>query len=93
MFVRRIYSAEAVDASSRFERRIKITNRLTGERYYRPYQFLPDSKDLGKSLREKVHEIHTSPLLEVNCLWYDESLKMLFFEVNRRNENGSTTSN
>ena len=84
MFVRRIYSAEAVDASARFERRIKITNRLTGDRYYRPYQFLPSTDDMGKSLRDKVHEIHTSPELQVDCLWYDESLKMLFFEVNRR---------
>lgn len=74
-----------------------MTNRETGEKYYRPY---PDRIDavstpaaIDKALREKVIEIHTSPFLRVDMLWYDEALDMLFFELIRRmDEHGHPTT-
>lgn len=91
-----IYSAEIVEPSVRHERRIRVTNRLTGDKYFRPFRERCDNSvtDAGidKSLREKVREIHTSPFLSISILWYDPALEMLFFEISRRNNDGNPTS-
>lgn len=80
-----IYSAEVVEASATRERRVKVTNRLTGEKYYRPFIKRSDSpEDHERGLRDKVRDIHTSPFLSVSPLWYDKALEMYFFEVTRR---------
>ena len=88
-----IFSAEIVEPSTRFGRRVKITNRKTGEKYYRPYPARNGQPAInrGDALEEKVRELHTSPFLVVSKLWYDEGLDIYFFEVNRRTENGRTT--
>lgn len=87
----KIFSAEAMDASVRHERRIRIRNRKTGETYFRPYHWIHGTVDMDDSMREKVLEIHTSPFLAVRFLWYDPALKMLFFEVTRRTPDGRST--
>jgi hypothetical protein len=83
-----IFSAEIVAPSTRHGRRVKITNRHTGEKYYRPYPVRSEQIEVavarGDALAAKVRDLHTSPFLIVNRLWYDEALDMYFFEVNRR---------
>jgi hypothetical protein len=80
-----IYSAEVAEATANKERRIKITNRKTGDKYYRPYPTRSGTTpDRGEALKAKVYDIHTSPLFAPTILWYDEALDMLFFEINRR---------
>ncbi len=77
------FSAEPVEATSRHPRRIRVRNRITGESYYRPYPYNGDWPSVS-GLTDKVKEIHTSPMLELRVLWYDEQIKMLFFAVKPR---------
>jgi hypothetical protein len=80
-----IHSAEIAEASATRERRIKIVNRHTGEKWYRPFRDHTNlSGDMDRALREKVWSVYTSPDLIVSMLWYDKALEMLFFEVTNR---------
>ena len=80
-----VHSAQIVPSTAKTERRVKVVNRITGEKWYRPFrEHLNLSGDMDRALREKVWSIYTSPQLAVSILWYDKQLEMLFFEVTNR---------
>lgn len=80
-----VHSAQIVESTARTERRIKVVNRITGEKWYRPFRdHLNLTGDMDRPLRDKVRSIYTSPELVVTMLWYDKQLEMLFFEVTNR---------
>jgi hypothetical protein len=77
------FSAEPVEATSRHPRRLRVRNRMTGETYFRPYPWVGD-KPTDAGLIRKVVEIHTSPVIELRVLWYDEQLNAVFFATKLR---------
>lgn len=74
------YSAQIVEASARFERRIKIINRESGALFFR--SFPPSgTMNLPQALQKRLVQVYTTPLAELRILWYDAKLELLFFEM------------
>lgn len=69
------YSAEYVGPTHSRGARLRIKNRDNGKRQ----DFAWDNE--GNSEWHNVQLVHTSPLLKVEKLWYDEALSMLFFRT------------
>jgi hypothetical protein len=79
------FSAEKVEATARHDTRIRITNRATGNHFYRPWQPLErrstHAHAKGEALEFQIRLTYISPDLELRVLWHDEKLEMTFFAV------------
>jgi hypothetical protein len=83
------YSAEVVEPSARFGRRIRVKNRGTGDVHYYDYGNNPNRARVINHMEGRVLEVYRSiPYLSPRILWYDPELNTLFFELIPRDQYG-----
>jgi hypothetical protein len=83
------YSAELVEASAKFGRRIRVKNRGTGDVHYYEYGDNSTTVRIPNHMERRILEVYRSiPYLSPQILWYDMELNALFFELIPRDRHG-----
>lgn len=75
------FSVEVVEASVRYGRRLRFTNRHSGSQFFRPFPPGLQGRPISEQMKDAVLTTYTTPLATPKVLWWDERLKMLFYEL------------
>lgn len=75
------FSVEVVEPSVRYGRRLRFTNRHTGSQFFRPFPPGDQGRPIAEQVKAALSVTYTSPLEWPKVLWWDDRLKMLFYEL------------